>query len=71
MARALILLKRKLSLMKKINLPFVSAILASMVLLSSCQVIGGIFKAGVWVGVLMVVFIVALILYLVSRSGKK
>ena len=38
--------------------------------LSSCEVIGGIFKAGVWVGVLIVVGILALIFWLVSR-GKK
>jgi hypothetical protein len=38
--------------------------------LSSCEVIGGIFKAGVWVGVLIVVGIIGLIVYLVSRGGK-
>jgi hypothetical protein len=37
-------------------------------LLSSCEVIGGIFKAGVWVGVLVVVAIIGLILWLVGRS---
>ena len=36
--------------------------------LSSCEVIGGIFKAGVWVGVLIVVVIIALIIWLVTRS---
>jgi TRAP-type C4-dicarboxylate transport system permease large subunit len=39
--------------------------------LSSCQVIGDIFKAGVWVGVLLVVGIIALIIYLVTRESKK
>ncbi|HSH66493.1 MAG TPA: phosphatidate cytidylyltransferase [Bacteroidia bacterium] len=39
--------------------------------LSSCEVIGGIFKAGVWVGVLIVVGIIALIVYLISRANKK
>lgn len=45
---------------------------ASLVLLglSSCEVIGGIFKAGVWVGVLIVVGIIGLIVYLISKSGK-
>jgi hypothetical protein len=38
--------------------------------LSSCEVIGGIFKAGVWVGVLIVVGIIALIVYLISRGSK-
>jgi hypothetical protein len=41
-----------------------------MVLLNSCAVIGGIFKAGVWVGVLIVLFILAVIIWLVTRSGK-
>ncbi len=41
-----------------------------MMSLSSCEVIGGIFKAGVWVGVLIVVGIIGLIIYLISRSGK-
>lgn len=38
--------------------------------LSSCEIIGGIFKAGVWSGVLIVVGIIALIVYLISRGGK-
>jgi hypothetical protein len=38
--------------------------------LSSCEVIGGIFKAGVWVGVLIVVGIIGLIVYLISKGGK-
>lgn len=38
--------------------------------LSSCEVIGGIFKAGVWVGVLIVAAIVGLILFLVAKSKK-
>jgi hypothetical protein len=39
--------------------------------ISSCAVIGGIFKAGVWVGVLIVVAIVALIIFLVTRGSNK
>ena len=38
--------------------------------LSSCEVIGGIFKAGVWVGVLAVIGIIALILFFIGRSKK-
>jgi len=37
---------------------------------SSCQAIGDIFKAGVWVGVIIVVAVITLILFLVSRSNK-
>jgi hypothetical protein len=39
--------------------------------LPGCAVVGGIFKAGVWVGVLAVVLIVGIILYFVSKAGKK
>ena len=45
-------------------------IVLTTTLLSSCKVVGDIFKAGVWVGVLIVVGIIGLILYLVGR-GKK
>lgn len=38
--------------------------------LSSCEVVGGIFKAGVWVGILVVVGIIALILFLIGKSKK-
>jgi Cu/Ag efflux pump CusA len=38
--------------------------------LASCQAIGDIFKAGVWVGVLAVVGFIALIIFLVTRGRK-
>jgi hypothetical protein len=44
----------------------------AMVALSGCELVGDIFKAGVWVGVLIVVGIIALIIFLVSKlSGKR
>jgi hypothetical protein len=46
------------------------SLLFSMIILSGCEVIGGIFKAGVWVGVLAVVAVVGLIIYFVTRSKK-
>jgi hypothetical protein len=39
-------------------------------LLNSCAVVGGIFKAGVWVGMLIVLFVIGLIIWLLTRSGK-
>ena len=53
--------------MKKHTLLLVSLF---MLVLTSCEVIGGIFKAGVWSGILMVVGIIALVVYLISRAGK-
>ena len=51
--------------MKKLQLFSVIALLLS---LSSCQVIGDIFKAGVWVGVLAVVAIVGLVVFLAVKG---
>ena len=38
--------------------------------LSSCEAIAGIFKAGIWTGVIVIVVVVALILWLVGRGRK-
>jgi hypothetical protein len=39
---------------------------------TSCEVIGGIFKAGMGVGIFIVVAVIAVILFLVSKLfGKK
>lgn len=35
--------------------------------LSSCELIEGIFKAGVWTGVIVVVIVLALIIWLISK----
>ena len=35
--------------------------------LSSCELIGGIFKAGVWSGVIIVVVVVALLIWILSK----
>ncbi len=37
--------------------------------LSSCAAIGDVFKAGAWVGILVVFFVVAIIWWLVSKMG--
>lgn len=50
--------------------PVVFFLLGLLTLLSSCTVVGGIFKAGVWVGVLIVVFVLAIIIWLVTRGGS-
>jgi hypothetical protein len=38
---------------------------------SGCTLIGDIFKAGVWVGILFVVAIIGLIIYVAGKMGKK
>ncbi len=57
--------------MNKVNFrSIVFAMIVMAVTLSSCQAVGSIFKAGVWVGIIIVVVIVALIFWLISRAGK-
>jgi hypothetical protein len=40
---------------------------AAMLTLSSCEIVGGIFKAGVWVGIIVVLLVVFLVVRLLSR----
>jgi hypothetical protein len=53
--------------MKKVHLPF---ILSLLMCLSGCDAIAGIFKAGVWVGVIAVVVVILLIIWLISAFRK-
>jgi hypothetical protein len=46
------------------------SVLALATTVSSCEVIGGIFKAGVWVGIIIVVLIIGLILWLVGKGRR-
>ena len=50
--------------MRKLSLFFVMTLLVS---LSSCQVIAGIFKAGMGVGIFLVILVIGIVLFLVSR----
>jgi len=47
-----------------------SLLISMLTTFSSCEVVGGIFKAGMGVGVFVVVLVIALIIFLVSRMGK-
>jgi cytosine/uracil/thiamine/allantoin permease len=48
-----------------------SIFLLFLLTLSGCQLIGDIFKAGVWTGILLVIALVGLVIYLISKMGKK
>lgn len=39
--------------------------------LSSCQAIGEIFKAGVWVGVIGIIIVVLIIFWLIGKARNK
>jgi len=54
--------------MKKLNIAFFALALS---FLSSCAVIGGIFKAGFAVGIIVVVVIIVLLVWILSFFGKK
>ena len=54
----------------KNNLLFTVVFALAVVLFSSCAAIGGIFKAGMWVGIIVVVVIVALVLWLIGKARK-
>ena len=56
--------------MKKLQLFVIATLLFS---LSSCQLVAGIFKAGVGVGVLAVVAIIALVIFILAKvaGGRK
>lgn len=56
--------------MKKINLPILAALMMVMFTASSCEVVGGIFKAGMWTGIIVVVLVIVLVIWLIGRSRK-
>jgi hypothetical protein len=49
----------------------VSLLLTFPIILSSCDLIGSIFEAGVWVGILIVVVVIALLIFLFSRFNRR
>lgn len=58
--------------MKNMKVYVVAAVLCSlMITLNSCAAITGIFKAGVWTGIIFVVVIMAIIIWIISRVTRK
>ncbi len=48
------------------------ALTAFLIMLSGCSVIGDIFKAGIWIGIIVVIAIIALIAFVFKMvAGKK
>ena len=57
--------------MVRSNLARVSFLLLfAMTFLTGCEMIGDIFQAGVWVGVIVVVLIVGLVLWLIGKGRR-
>ncbi len=45
-------------------------LVAIVTLLTSCEAIGDIFKAGMWMGIIIVVIIIALVLWLIGKIRR-
>lgn len=58
------------TIMKK-QIKLVAVLIFIVTFFSSCEAIEGIFKAGMGVGIFIVLAVVALIIYIMSRFGKK
>jgi hypothetical protein len=46
-----------------------SSVAALTLALGGCEVVGGIFRAGVWIGALVVLVLIVLVWFLISRVG--
>ena len=56
---------------RSFTLLWASLLLNLLFFLPGCAVAGGIFKAGIWVGVLIVAAVVGLILFLINKGSNK
>ena len=53
-----------------VRILLLALLVAASMTLAGCEVIGGIFKAGVWVGVLAVVVVVAIVGFIAAKIGS-
>jgi hypothetical protein len=56
--------------MNRNQLSLLSILFVFLVSMTSCEVVGGIFKAGMWTSVIIIVAIVAVVLYLVRGRRR-
>jgi di/tricarboxylate transporter len=45
--------------------------LSAIAFLPGCRLIGDIFKAGIWTGILLVAVVIGLIIFVIAKLGKK
>jgi hypothetical protein len=53
--------------MKKYSVLSLATLMMLLTTLSSCELVGGIFKAGFWTAIVVVVVVVGLIIFLLSK----
>jgi len=53
--------------MTRKNLALLVVLLALLVPSAGCEIIGGIFKAGLWVGAIMVALVVLVVFWIVGK----
>lgn len=64
--------KLKLKIMKNlVSIGSALCIFLIVMLLPGCSAITGIFKAGVWTGLIIVAVVILLVIFLFNRGGKK
>lgn len=63
-------LNRKMNIMKKYNNILFASIVLLAVTMSSCEIVGDLVEFGVWVGVIIVVAIVALIWWIIRKFKR-
>lgn len=57
--------------MKKSTLFLLSALAIITTMFSGCEVIGGIFKAGMWTGTILVVLVIALVIFIIAKLSSR
>jgi hypothetical protein len=53
-----------------LNVVYLSLIFVSLTILPGCEFIGDVFKAGVWVGIIVVIAIIAVIAFVIRMFRK-
>lgn len=53
------------------SIPLLLVMMISLFVLNSCSAIEGIFKAGAWTGIILVVVVIAIVIWIISRLGGR
>ncbi|NJO69025.1 MAG: phosphatidate cytidylyltransferase [Bacteroidetes bacterium] len=57
--------------MRRQNLLYAILIAFTIINMTGCSIIGDIFQAGLWVGIIVVVVVVVLIIFIISKIRKR